>query len=108
MPEHIVSCYPVDKIKFRQTWRELFLTLVKYTILVQKKEKREKKLKRHTKNFAMLAESKQTYARGAEDYSEEQLIPIKRLDSTILPRPVSSWIISCMCWLEGTALTCNT
>lgn len=56
----------------------------------------------------MLAESKQTYARGAEDYSEEQLIPIKRLDSTILPRPVSSWIISCMCWLEGTALTCNT
>lgn len=45
MPEHNASCYPVDKIKLRETWRELFLTLVKYTVLVQKKEKREKKKK---------------------------------------------------------------
>lgn len=53
-------------------------------------------------------ESKQAYARGTEDYFEEQLIPIRRLDSTTPPRPARSWIICCMCWLEGTALTCNT
>lgn len=53
-------------------------------------------------------ESKQAYARGTEDYFEEQLIPIKRLVSTTPPRPARSWIICCMCWLEGTALTCNT
>lgn len=55
-----------------------------------------------------VTEGKQADARGSEEYSEEQLIPIKRLDLTMLPRSVSSWIISCMCWLKGTALTCNT
>lgn len=55
-----------------------------------------------------VTEGKQADARGSEEYSEEQLIPIKRLDLTMLPRSVSSWITSCMCWLKGTALTCNT
>lgn len=66
------------------------------------------KKKRRTRKTCMLTESKQADARGTEEYSEEQLIPIKRLDPTMLLRSVSSWIISCMCWLLGTALTCNT
>lgn len=69
--------------------------------------KKERK-KRCTRKPCMLTEGKQADARGSEEYSEEQLIPIKRLDLTMLPRSLSSWIISCMCWLQGTALTCNT
>lgn len=109
MPEHRMSCSPTDTIKPRyNTKRNFPYTREMHRTCANRKKKTKRKKKRCTRKFCKLTESKQADARGTEEFSEGQLIPTKRLDSTMLPRSLSSWIISCMCWLQRTALTCNT